>query len=579
MAARRLVVEILGDAKGLAGALDDAGGKLSSFGSAVGKVALGAGAALAGVAAAAVPLINAATDLAETQSKVGVLFGSAAGEIEAFAATAAKNFGQSKQQAMDAAATFATFGKSAGLSGKDLAKFSTDFTGLASDLASFNNTSPQEAIDAIGAALRGEAEPLRRYGVLLDDASMRQEALRLGLIKNTTQALTPQQKVLAAQALIYAQTKDAQGDFARTSDGLANKQRILSAQFANVQASIGQKLLPVALKLATFASERLLPALTQLGQRLEGPLTNAFNRASAFMRDDFLPVAQQVFGWLAANVPPVLERIGRFITEQVVPALQALGAWVQGDLLPALAALWGSFEENVLPVLTKFANFVRDNVLPVVLAIGQFIVDKVLPVVGELVRVFVQHVLPTLFEVVNFIGTKVIPIFADVVAAVAKFVGEVATKLAGWAADVWRFGGEVISFFRELPGKIGGFFTGLGETLLYPFKWAFNEIAKLWNNTVGKLSFEAPDWVPVIGGKGWDVPDLPTFDSGGTFRAPNPGGVGLALLRDGERVLTPGMGSGTAQPIIVEIGGQPILNALVQLDRRNGGTPLRVRAV
>ena len=137
--------------------------------------------------------------------------------------------------------------------------------------------------------------------------------MRLGLIKTTKEALTPQQKVLAAQALIYKQTKDAQGDFARTSDGLANKQRILSAQFANVQAQIGQKLLPVALKLATFASERLIPALTRLGQRLEGPVSEAFARVSAFMRDDFLPVAERVFGWLAENVPPVLERIGAFI--------------------------------------------------------------------------------------------------------------------------------------------------------------------------------------------------------------------------------------------------------------------------
>ena len=75
--------------------------------------------------------------------------------------------------------------------------------------------------------MRGEAEPLRQYGVLLDDASLRQAALELGIISTTKNALTPQQKVLAAQALIYQQTGTAQGDFARTSDGLANKTRIL----------------------------------------------------------------------------------------------------------------------------------------------------------------------------------------------------------------------------------------------------------------------------------------------------------------------------------------------------------------
>jgi hypothetical protein len=119
---------------------------------------------------------------------------------------------------------------------------------LASDLASFNNTTPEEAIQAIGGALRGENEPIRRYGVLLDEASLKQAALKEGIISSTKEALTPQQKVLAAQLAIYQQTTAAQGDFARTSDGLANQQRILAAQFANLQAEIGQALLPVMLQ-------------------------------------------------------------------------------------------------------------------------------------------------------------------------------------------------------------------------------------------------------------------------------------------------------------------------------------------
>ena len=86
-----------------------------------------------------------------------------------------------QQQALDAAATFATFGGAAGLAGDDLVNFSTGFVGLASDMASFNNTTPEQAIQAIGAALRGEAEPMRQYGVLLDDATLRQKALELGL--------------------------------------------------------------------------------------------------------------------------------------------------------------------------------------------------------------------------------------------------------------------------------------------------------------------------------------------------------------------------------------------------------------
>lgn len=238
--------------KTLRGAAKDAetgSDKFRGFAKAAG-VALTGGLITAG--AAMVKFGDQASDLAETQSKVNQIFGAeGARALDKFADTAAKNLGQSKQQALDAASTFAIFGKGANLAGKDLVDFSTDMTTLASDLASFHNASPEEAIEAIGSALRGEAEPIRRFGVLLDDATLRNEALKLGLIKTTKEALTPQQKVLAAQAAIMNQTKDAQGDFARTSDGLANKQRILKAELSNMTTELGAKALPVMLKFVT----------------------------------------------------------------------------------------------------------------------------------------------------------------------------------------------------------------------------------------------------------------------------------------------------------------------------------------
>lgn len=200
----------------------------------------------AGLALSLKPAVDAASDLSETSAKVGQIFGpDAARQIEAFAERADKALGQSKKSAMDGAATFATFGKAAGLTGGELVEFSTELTTLASDLASFGNTTPEEAIVALGAALRGESEPIRNYGVLLDDATLRQQALELGIVSTTKNALTPQQRVLAAHAAILKQTSDAQGDFARTSTGLANQQRILSAEFENLKAQIGEALLPV----------------------------------------------------------------------------------------------------------------------------------------------------------------------------------------------------------------------------------------------------------------------------------------------------------------------------------------------
>jgi len=221
-------------------------GRLSSLAGVSGAsmVAVGAGGVALGqrLIGSLRPAVDAASDLSEAASKSEVIFGSAAKAIDAFSTTAAEKLGLSKRQALDATSTFATFGKSAGLTGDELAKFATKLTSLSSDLASFYNTDSSDAILAIGAGLRGETEPLRRYGVLLDDASLRQEALRQGIVATTKAALTPQQRVLAAQALILKQTSDAQGDFTRTSDGLANSQRTAAAEAENAKAALGEGL-------------------------------------------------------------------------------------------------------------------------------------------------------------------------------------------------------------------------------------------------------------------------------------------------------------------------------------------------
>jgi len=205
--------------------------------------------------------VKAATSFQDEMGALNVIIGEdGTAAIEKFSESSAQAFGISKVSALEAAHTFATFGKSAGLSGKGLAKFSTDFTGLAGDLASFNGGSTTDAIEAIGSALRGEAEPIRRYGVLLDDASLRASALRLGIIKTTKQALTPQQRVLAAQAEIWRQTKDAQGDSARTADSAANSQKRLTAQLEDLRLVAGQKLLPVV----TDGVQKLSEFITQM---------------------------------------------------------------------------------------------------------------------------------------------------------------------------------------------------------------------------------------------------------------------------------------------------------------------------
>lgn len=202
-------------------------------------------AALTTLAVVAFKATKMASDLNEETSKAKQIFGDASDSILDFSKTASSKIGQSRTEALKAAGTFGVLGQAAGLTGTDLTKMSIQFTKLASDLASFNNTSPEDAVLALGAGLRGEAEPLRRYGVLLNDATLRQKALELGLIKTTKEALTPQNKSLAAQAVILEKTALQQGNFALTAKDAANQQRTFTAKLKDLQTQMGTLFLPV----------------------------------------------------------------------------------------------------------------------------------------------------------------------------------------------------------------------------------------------------------------------------------------------------------------------------------------------
>ena len=345
------------------------------------KTALKAGAAAfaaIGAAAGAFAIkigkdsIKAASDFNEELSKSQVILGEGAAAVAKFAATAGTKLGQSRTEALRAAGNFAIFGKSAGLSGQALAKFSTDFTTLASDLASFNNTTPEDAVNALGAALRGQALPLRRYGILLDDATLKQRALTLGIIDTTTGALTPQQRVLAAQAEIYAQSGDAQGDFARTSDGLANSQRILKAEIENLKISLGENLLPVALSVAKFFKETFVPVLKGVVAAITGKkdslgtaIEEGRRRLQGFEAQQFLAERQgfrlgQSYKNLGASVAALAnifrteaDAKGGFNTG--LDVLTAINNKI-ADVINAFVA-WAAAIRTVIEALTRLGSF------------------------------------------------------------------------------------------------------------------------------------------------------------------------------------------------------------------------------
>ena len=234
---------------------------------AVGGIAK-AGMAAAGIAVVAfgANAIKAASDLGEAVNKSNVIFGDNAAEIESWAETGAEAFGLSKTAALDAAGGFGAMLQTAGVAVDESANMSKALVQLSGDMASFNNIDPTEALEKLRSGLAGEAEPLRRFGVFLSEAAVQQEAYQSGIAK-TGEELTEAQKVQARYNIIFEQTTKQQGDFQRTADSLPNQLRTMRAEFENISAEVGEKLLPIATSLLGVLKD-MLPVLKLVGDGL-----------------------------------------------------------------------------------------------------------------------------------------------------------------------------------------------------------------------------------------------------------------------------------------------------------------------
>jgi hypothetical protein len=244
---RTLKLSLLADVTNFSKGLDNATSGFDRFSTNISRAstrfALPVLGALGAIGSAAV---NAASDFAETSTAVEQVFGpESAAALQEFARNASRTLGQSRQQALNASQTFGIFGRAAGLTDSELVDFTTTLVTLAGDLASFQNTTPEQAINALGAALRGESEPIRNYGVLLDAATIQQRALADGLIETERDALSPAQRTLAIYSELLSQTALQQGNFVDTADGFANTQRTFASDMENFKLEIGEALLPI----------------------------------------------------------------------------------------------------------------------------------------------------------------------------------------------------------------------------------------------------------------------------------------------------------------------------------------------
>ena len=544
------------------------------IGGAMKKAALVAGAAFAaaGVVDFLKDSVRAASDLNETQSKANVIFGKSAKEINSWANNAATSFGLSKQQALDAAASFGDMFLQLGFTRDQAVKTSKSTIQLASDLGSFSNVDPSDVLQRIQAAYRGEFDSLQLLIPNINAARVEQVALGLSH-KKSAKELTAADKAMAVNAIVTKDGARAAGDFARTSGGLANQQRIAAAQFEDTKAKLGQALLPVMTKVMGFITTTFLPGFERLANIVGPILTKAISTAGEFIGnlmhsfqsgqgaikgwgDAFsgvgsaiatfvraiLPTLQELARNVMGVVGPAIQSIGKIIREQVLPALQAfipavtpivkflvqqIGSVLVGVLKGAVNVIEGVFR-IISGILNVFTGIFTGNWKKVWEGVKQIFGGAVQAILGA-VQIWLFVGLPRLmlrgaaFAFGLFRGAVVsgFNIAKNLFFGAPKLLSDGLLKLGGLIVKIGKgalswFGREVKSGFNsvvtwvgKVPGRIGDAFKSLGKLIVNGAKAGISAVSS-WinNNIIDKLNVLTKLF-------GLTIPHIPGFSSGG----------------------------------------------------------------
>lgn len=463
MASNIITMVFGGDTSALERAARRASGTLdeteSSFDKWRGRATVGATAVLGAFGAIAMSVGQAASVQQQALGGIESVFQENAGQIEAWANTAADSVGLSKTAFLELAGPIGASLKAAGMSIDEASDKTNQLITKGADLAATFGGSTSDAVGALGAALRGEFDSLERYGIALSASAIDAELAARGQ-DNLTGAALEAAKKQATLDLIMQQSSDSMGQFASESDTAAGAAERQAAKWENLQAELGQNLLPV---------------MTSVGEMLQGLTQFASDNVGV------VTTLALVIGGLAAGV---------FLVNAAITGYHAVMA-----IATAAQWLWN-------------AAMSANPIGLVVLAIAALVAGLIWAYSN--VEWFRNGVNAAFEGVKNAIGSA-----------------------AAWVTNAWN---GAMNFFASLPGRIGGFFSGIGNGIKSAFRSAFNFVASAWNNTVGRLSFRIPGWVPGLGGASFGVPRIPTFHTGGVV----PGVAGsetLAMLQAGERVI------------------------------------------
>lgn len=322
--------------------------------------AVGVAAVTAAAAGLSVKAIGLSSDARETASAFSTVFGPAARGVQKDLNNLTKRFGLYNPELQDAARQFGVFAKAANIAKDELPGFSTDLVQAGLDLSSFYNTDPGETFQALQSGLSGEAEPLRKFGIFISDASMKAQAATMGL----GDELTEQQKVLVRHALIMKSLGDAQGDLARTSAGFANQQRGATGRVKTFLTMLGGPLTTAA-----TGAFRGFNSIAKVGIRLLRKQLPGLEKDAAGLSRRFARWGRQ----LARDLPGAIDttkekwvqlsgRVRDFMRQGGRDELGQLGDNVK-DLGPAAAAFGRELPgiSDTLSVVNTVTGFLADH--------------------------------------------------------------------------------------------------------------------------------------------------------------------------------------------------------------------------
>jgi hypothetical protein len=228
------------------------GGSLAGVQGALARLGLGFG-----FGAVVRQMVKLASDANETDNVLDQVFGAqGAARVKDWADSTSKEIGRSKFTLRDYAGQLGAMLEPMTGSAAKAQGMSQDLAKLSVDLASFFNTADDDALAALKSGISGEIEPLRRYGIVMIDATLQEYARTQGIHKKIT-AMTVAEKTELRYHYIMAKTTKAQGDAARTATGFANASRALKDNLKDLGTTTGQRLLPVAGKLISWGNDAI----------------------------------------------------------------------------------------------------------------------------------------------------------------------------------------------------------------------------------------------------------------------------------------------------------------------------------